>query len=156
MAELCFTLPDIAATKNLGAAIAGRLNAGDVVGLRGPLGAGKTTLARAVIESLCGETDTPSPTYALVEPYAARDFTLSHFDLYRLKKADEIWELGLDEALSGVCLVEWPERAAALLPTDMLMVDLSLDGRLRRAVIRADGEWSFRLLGLNPAEGSKA
>lgn len=149
MPEFLFTLADIDATKNLGAAIARRLKAGDVVGLVGPLGAGKTTLARSVIETLCGKIEAPSPTFSLVESYEAGAFTLWHFDLYRLEKAEDVWELGLEDALAGVCLIEWPDRAAAVLPPDMLLIDLSLDGRERRAVIRSSGEWSRRLEGLN-------
>ncbi len=151
--ELCFPLPDEAATARLGAALATCLTAGDVVALSGPLGAGKTTLARAIIRRLTGRSEAPSPTYGLVETYETADFPLFHFDLYRLEKAEEIWELGFEEALEGVSLIEWPELIGRLLPAATLIVRLSIDGAGRRALVRGGEEWSSRLQTLNSAFG---
>ncbi|HEU0095401.1 MAG TPA: tRNA (adenosine(37)-N6)-threonylcarbamoyltransferase complex ATPase subunit type 1 TsaE, partial [Rhizomicrobium sp.] len=116
-------LPDLDATAHLGAAIAAGLRMGDVVALWGDLGAGKTTLARAILRALGVTEDVPSPTFTLVQSYDTSRFAVAHYDLYRLKSAREIRELGFDEALEdGVALVEWPERAPEALPPDALHV----------------------------------
>jgi tRNA threonylcarbamoyl adenosine modification protein YjeE len=128
-------LPDLDATARLGAAIAAGLQAGDVVALWGDLGAGKTTLARAILRALGVTEDVPSPTFTLVQGYDTARFTVSHYDLYRLKSAREMRELGFNEALEdGVALVEWPERAPEALPPDTLHVRLApaLTGRTAR------------------------
>ncbi len=99
---------------------AAHLAQGDVVALYGPLGAGKSVFARALIRALMGQPDliVPSPTFTLVQTYEASIGTLWHFDLYRLKNPEEIWELGWEEALhNGIVLIEWPEHAGAFLPT---------------------------------------
>jgi tRNA threonylcarbamoyladenosine biosynthesis protein TsaE len=142
-------LPDEAATRTLGARLGRLLRAGDVVALSGPLGAGKTTLARAAIEAASGRTEAPSPTFGLVETYEAPGFTLWHFDLYRLEKAEEVWELGLEEALDGgALLIEWPERIATLLPPEALLIRLTPETAGRRALVRGGEEWSARIEGL--------
>jgi tRNA threonylcarbamoyladenosine biosynthesis protein TsaE len=130
-----FDLPDLGATARLGAAIATGLQAGDVVALWGDLGAGKTTLARAILRALGVTEDVPSPTFTLVQGYDTARFPVAHYDLYRLKNAREMRELGFDEALEdGVALVEWPERAPEALPPDALHVRLApaLTGRTAR------------------------
>jgi tRNA threonylcarbamoyl adenosine modification protein YjeE len=130
-----WTLPDLDATARLGVAIAAGLQAGDVVALWGDLGAGKTTLARAILRALGVSEDVPSPTFTLVQGYDTARFPVSHYDLYRLKSAAEMRELGFDDALEdGVALVEWPERAPEALPPDALHVRLSpaLAGRTAR------------------------
>jgi tRNA threonylcarbamoyl adenosine modification protein YjeE len=129
-----FPLPDLAATQALGQLVAARLGPGRVVALWGDLGAGKTTLARAILAAL-GVTDTvPSPTFTLVQSYDAGALPVSHFDLYRLKSPAELDELGWDELLdSGAALVEWPERAGARLPPGTLHVRLELADGSRRA-----------------------
>ncbi|MDZ7629585.1 MAG: tRNA (adenosine(37)-N6)-threonylcarbamoyltransferase complex ATPase subunit type 1 TsaE [Parvularculaceae bacterium] len=147
--ELTCSLPTEDATKALGASLAPRLRAGDVIALSGPLGAGKTSLARAIIGALTGRDDAPSPTFGLVETYETQGFTLWHFDLYRLEKAEDVFELGLEEALDGgVLLIEWPERIAALLPAETLLVRLSETATGRQALVRGSEEWSARLQGL--------
>lgn len=149
--EFSVSLPDEDATARFGEALAPLLRAGDVIALSGPLGAGKTTIARALIGALTGRAEAPSPTFTLVELYETDAFTLSHFDLYRLEKAEEVWELGLEEALDGVSLIEWPERIEGLLPESSLVIRLTMDGGGRRALVRGGGEWPARLKSLNPA-----
>lgn len=128
-------LADEQATSTFGADIAAALRAGDVVALKGDLGAGKTTLARAIIRALAAEPelDVPSPTFTLVQTYEAR-IPVAHFDLYRLGSPAELDELGLTEAADGVALVEWPERAGDRLPADAVEIELTHrgDGRLAR------------------------
>jgi tRNA threonylcarbamoyladenosine biosynthesis protein TsaE len=142
-------LPDESATRALGAQLGALLRAGDVIALSGPLGAGKTTLARAAIGALTGRAEAPSPTFGLVETYEAPGFTLWHFDLYRLEKAEEVWELGLEEALDGgAVLIEWPERIASLLPPETLLIRLEPETGGRRALVRGGEEWSARMTGL--------
>ncbi len=148
--ERIFHLPDEAATGRLGEALGRLLRAGDVVALSGPLGAGKTTLARAAIKALTGRPDAPSPTFGLVETYAAPGFTLWHFDLYRLEKAEDVFELGLEDALDGgALLIEWAERIAPMLPAATLVISLSGTalsgiGGPREALVRGGEEWSSR------------
>ena len=121
------SLPDLDATTRLGAAIARVLHTGDCVALWGDLGAGKTTLARSILQALGVTEDVPSPTFTIVQRYDTPNLVVNHYDLYRLKNAREMAELGLDEALEdGAVLVEWPERAPEALPTDALHVRLSL------------------------------
>lgn len=103
------------------------LHSRDVILLKGDLGAGKSTFARALIKALCGEeTEVPSPTFTLVQTYEAPLFTLWHFDLYRLKEPQEIYELGIEEAFrSGVSLIEWPERLGSLRQGNCLEVEFN-------------------------------
>ena len=134
-------LPDLAATAALGAAIAARLERGDTVLLQGDLGSGKTTLARAILTALGVQEAVPSPTFTLVQAYDTPRLTVSHYDLYRLKRAEEMDELGLDEALEdGAALIEWPERAKDRLPSDALVVHLSAEAE-RRAVLEGPAQW---------------
>ena len=138
--HLTLDLPDTAATDRLGRALAGRLGAGDVVGLEGPVGAGKTHLARAAIRAAQAAAgtppeDVPSPTYTLVQTYRAGNLEIWHADLYRLSAPDEAWELGLEEAFdTALCLIEWPDRMGGL-PGGALTVALeaSVGGTARRA-----------------------
>jgi tRNA threonylcarbamoyladenosine biosynthesis protein TsaE len=121
-----FALPDQDATERLGRAVAERLRSGEAVCLFGPLGAGKSTLARALVRALAGEDEeVPSPTFTLVQTYDGPNFPLAHFDLYRLKSPDEAYEIGLDEALQdGAVIIEWPERLDGALPRDRLDIRL--------------------------------
>jgi len=139
-------LANTAATTRLGAAIAKTLAPGDAVCLSGPLGAGKSALARGLIRALAPEAgDVPSPTFTLVQFYAGRGFEIAHFDLYRLNRAEEAFEIGLDEALrEGAAVIEWPERLGDLLPADRLAVTLQIEGVARRARIKAHGAWEGR------------
>ena len=147
-AEGDFRLDREADTRRLGAAIARELKTGEAVCLSGPLGAGKSTLARALIQALTGEaTEAPSPTFTLVQTYAGRRFPLAHFDLYRLNRPEEITELGLDEALDvGAAVIEWAEKLGHHLPADRLDVELQIDGEGRRARLTPHGAWQERPL----------
>lgn len=115
-------LPNIDATEALARRAAQHAGRGDVIALSGPLGAGKTTFARAFIREvaqLSGETvdEVPSPTFTLVQTYPFKRLAVWHFDLYRIGAPEEAWELGLEDALAeGVSLIEWPERLGRLLP----------------------------------------
>lgn len=150
-AELRVHLPDPDASDAFGRRLAGALHAGDVVLLAGPIGAGKSQVARAAIRSLLAragaeETDIPSPTYTLVQTYDAGEVEIWHADLYRLSAPDEVCELGLDLAFdSAICLVEWPDRLGDLTPPGALSIRLDPDraGEGRIATLRpASDRWA--------------
>ena len=145
-AEGEFRLDHEADTARLGAAIAAELKRHEAVCLAGPLGAGKSTLARGLIQALTGEaTEVPSPTFTLVQTYATPRLALAHFDLYRLVKPEEVAELGLDEALDeGAAVIEWPEKLGRHLPHDRLDVELHINGEARRARLSPHGAWEDR------------
>jgi tRNA threonylcarbamoyladenosine biosynthesis protein TsaE len=100
-------------TAAAGAALARAARAGDVIALSGPLGVGKTALARGLIEELGHVGDVPSPSFAIVQPYEDLDPPVWHVDLYRIEDPSELDELGLDASVDAVLLVEWPERAGS-------------------------------------------
>ena len=147
-AEGEFRLNDEADTADLGQSIARVLQKGEAICLSGPLGAGKSVLARALVRALCpDEVEVPSPTFTLVQFYQAPHFPLAHFDLYRLANADEAFEIGLDEALKdGAAVIEWAERLGHHLPPDRLDIEISLDGESRRARLTPHGAWEERPL----------
>lgn len=130
-------LPDPEATDALGRKLAGLALPGDVVLLEGPIGAGKSSLARAFIRARLGEgEEVPSPTFTLVQVYEDHGTEIWHADLYRLTHPDEVWELGLDEAFqTAICLVEWPDRLGRHVPQGALHLRLEALGDGRRAVI---------------------
>jgi tRNA threonylcarbamoyladenosine biosynthesis protein TsaE len=142
-------LPTERDTIVLGAALARLLRPGDVLALHGPLGAGKTTLARGFITALTQvEEDVVSPTFTLVQVYDAEAAPIWHFDLYRLSHVQDVLELGWDEALSGgISVVEWPERLGALLPRNRLDVVLSSTPGTneRRAAVHGGAQWKDRI-----------
>lgn len=121
-------LPDDDATVAFGQELAGLLRPGDVVSLKGELGAGKSALARATIRALAGdpELEVPSPTFALVQPYDTPRGPVLHADLYRLGHPDEADELGLLDNPHGFVLVEWAERAPHLAATATFVIALSI------------------------------
>jgi tRNA threonylcarbamoyl adenosine modification protein YjeE len=134
----------------LGEQLAFAARRGDLFALSGDLGAGKTTLARAIIQALTGNKgeEIPSPTFTLVQNYVTPRMPVAHLDLYRLRTPSELEELGLDVALkNGIAIVEWPEQAGDLLPPDRLDVRLDDDagGASRRVTLTAHGDWATRL-----------
>ena len=145
-------LADEAATARLGAVIARALRSGEAVCLSGPLGAGKSTLARALVRTLTTpDEDVPSPTFTLVQFYDGAGLKVAHFDLYRLSSPDEAYEIGLGEALDdGAAVIEWPERLEGQLPPDRLDVEIALvseDGG-RRVRLTPHGAWEGRRIEL--------
>ena len=141
-------LPDLAATAALGAALAGLARPGDALLLGGPLGAGKTTLARAFLRAATGAAAlvVPSPSYTLVQSYETRLGTVHHFDLWRLEGPAELAELGWEQGLADIVLVEWPERLGAQRPACALEIALTITGEGSREA-RLEG-WPDRLASL--------
>lgn len=139
-------LDDEAASAALGAALARLVRPGDVITLAGPLGAGKTVIARGLIAALGQRGDIPSPSFALVQPYDQLDPPLWHADLYRLDKPADLIELGLDTIRhEGVLLVEWPDRAGIGAWPDALGLSLAVDGDgLRRLTAIVPPGWEER------------
>lgn len=134
----------------LAAELAAIVRPGDLIALTGPLGAGKTTLARALIRVLCANPheDVPSPTFTLVQTYEHARLPVWHFDLYRIERADEVFELGFEEAESqGLSLVEWPERMEDYLPGERLDICIDDEGgaESRHAVLSGHEGWTPRL-----------
>ena len=138
-------------TRRLGERLAAHLRVGDCVFLLGDLGAGKTSLARGVIEALTGETDAPSPTYTIVQTYETdAGEELLHADLYRIEDESEIEEIGLEEAFDqAICLIEWPDRLGRLAPPDRLELDIRRedgdDPEKRSVRITGRGKWESRV-----------
>ncbi|WP_306422228.1 tRNA (adenosine(37)-N6)-threonylcarbamoyltransferase complex ATPase subunit type 1 TsaE [Geminicoccus harenae] len=142
-------LADLAATHAFAARLGRLLRKGDLVGLSGDLGAGKSELARAAIRALAGaEIEVPSPTFTLLQLYDLPGLLVGHADLYRLGDPDEVVTLGLDEVLrDGALLVEWPEHGGDRLPGEKLLLALAETDRPngRRLTITAGPGWADRL-----------
>jgi tRNA threonylcarbamoyladenosine biosynthesis protein TsaE len=140
-------LEDESQTATLGARLADIARPGDVITLSGPLGVGKTALARGFIAALGHQGDVPSPSFAIVQPYDDLDPRVWHVDLYRIEQPSEIGELGLDSAADAVLLVEWPERAGPNPWPEALALSLEFgagDERILTAKVPPswDGRWS--------------
>src|SRR5438270_13036424 len=139
------TLEDEQATARLGASLAARARAGDVITLSGPLGVGKTALARGLLAALGHAGEVPSPTFAIVQPYGEIDPPVWHVDLYRIEEPSEIEELGLDSAGDAVLLVEWPERAGESAWPDALQLTLDFaEAGARRLTAKVPPSWEGR------------
>ena len=138
-------LEDEQATLRLGKTLAGALRPGDVIKLSGPLGVGKTALARGVLEGLGHRGEVPSPSFAIVQPYEELDPPVWHVDLFRIEDRSEFDELGLEAADEGVLLVEWPERAgASAWPQALgLTLDFATSGA-RRLTAEVPASWQSR------------
>ncbi|MEL6794509.1 MAG: tRNA (adenosine(37)-N6)-threonylcarbamoyltransferase complex ATPase subunit type 1 TsaE [Pseudomonadota bacterium] len=152
-------LADDTETRCLGVALAGALGPGDAVLLSGDLGAGKTTLARALIRAAIPEVgETPSPTFTLVQTYDGPT-QIWHADLYRLSDPSELIELGLEEAFdAAICIVEWPDRLGAFAPPRHLTIDLGFAGEDgREAAWRCVGDgWADVAAALDARRGPAA
>ncbi len=141
-------LPDLAATTAFGTAIAARLRAGDVVALSGGLGAGKTTLARAIIAALGHQGEVPSPSFAIIETYDPPSVRLPlvHADFYRLERAAEAEELGLDHYREGAALLaEWPDQVGGFAhEPGCLSICLETAETGRMAIVEPGPDWLGR------------
>jgi tRNA threonylcarbamoyladenosine biosynthesis protein TsaE len=144
-------LPDLAATERLGAQLAALLRPPLLIGLRGDLGAGKTSLVRAIIQTRLPGTRVKSPTFTLLESYELPDGVLHHLDLYRMESPEQLRQLGLDELLApdALVLVEWPEQGMGVLPAldlDLELVHVGLARSLRLDGLSALGQGVERSL----------
>ncbi len=142
-------LPDLEAMERYGTRIASRLRPGDVVALHGGLGAGKTTLARAIVAALGHEGEVPSPTFTIVETYdpPATRLPLVHADFYRLEDPSEAEEIGLDDYRYGAALIaEWPEKAGGFAhEAACLSITLENADEGRKAIVEAGDDWLERM-----------
>ena len=138
-------LKDEEATLAAGARLAAAARGGDVITLSGPLGVGKTELARGFIAALGHRGEVPSPSFAIVQPYEDLELPVWHVDLYRIEEPSEIDELGLDSAVDAVLLVEWPERAGEAAWPDALALslDFAQDGE-RILTAKVPPSWEGR------------
>jgi len=142
-------LPDVAATDSLAARLVAILPAdkrGLLVLLQGELGAGKSTLARAMLHNMGYSGSVPSPTYTLVEPYEFPGFTLFHVDLYRLSGTEELDYLGWDDLGEGLILLEWPERVPQLVQQADIHVQLDYAGSGRLATLQGLSDRGVQML----------
>ena len=142
-----FTSENESQTIELAKKLARITKIGDVWALNGTLGVGKTVFARAFIQELSNATEVPSPTFTLLQTYATPEFDIYHYDLYRLEKPSDVFELDVEEAFySGVSLVEWPEKMGRFLPRDVWVVNFESEGDLRKITIASlDEEKNERL-----------
>lgn len=142
-------LPDLAAIAVFGARIAARLRLGDVAALKGELGSGKTTLARAIIAALGYPGEVPSPTFTIIETYDAPPLRLPvvHADFYRLKSPHEVAEIGLDDYREGAALIaEWPDHAGGFAHEPAcLSISLETAGQGRIATVKPGSDWLGRM-----------
>ena len=143
------SLSDAPATRELGARLAALRPSGSVILLRGPLGAGKTTLVEGFVSALGGGRSA-SPTFVLAHHYLTPALPVWHLDLYRLEDPRDVEDLDLAQYMpaDGVTLVEWPERAARSWPADRIEIDLRIDGHSRHARIEGFGRFADRVRAL--------
>jgi tRNA threonylcarbamoyladenosine biosynthesis protein TsaE len=144
-----FSLPEPGATDAFAERLVDALGdrpAGWLIALKGELGAGKSTLARAMLRAYGHDGAVPSPTYTLIEPYSFPGFDAYHVDLYRIADPEELDYLGWSDLSDGLCLVEWPERAPGLEARADLVIELSYAGEGRAAALRAGSDRGAELL----------
>jgi tRNA threonylcarbamoyladenosine biosynthesis protein TsaE len=135
------------ATRAFGARLATSVEPGDVITLSGPLGVGKTALARGLLEALGHSGEVPSPSFAIVQPYEELDLPVWHVDLFRIEDPSELDELGLEAADEGLLLVEWPERARPSSWPQALGLTLEFaEGGARRLTAEVPASWQARWL----------
>ena len=142
------TVPDEIGTKALAHIVAALARPHDVITLTGPLGAGKTAFARGFISACGGDGEVPSPTFTLVQIYETPNATIYHFDLYRLDRPDDAFEIGIEDAFAdGISLIEWPERLGRYLPAERLDIDLRQGATETERLIEfiATAGWAQRL-----------
>ena len=145
---LVIDLADEAATAALAARLAAVARPADIIALKGELGVGKTAFARAFIRARGNEDEVPSPTFTLVQVYNVGPTAIWHFDLYRIRAPEDAWELGIEDAfISGISLIEWPERLGPLLPERRLEITFSFGDRPceRHVSLDPGKEWQARL-----------
>ena len=143
---------NLAETEQLARRIAAHLRVGDAIALVGELGAGKTTLARAVLRALGVKGEVPSPSFTLVQEYETPGLRIAHCDFYRVVQPSELDEIGLEDALAtGAAMIEWPERASGRIPPDALVIRIGVVGESERSMqLAGPKRWACLL------EGGKA
>jgi tRNA threonylcarbamoyladenosine biosynthesis protein TsaE len=138
-------LADEQATEALGRLLARAARAGDVITMSGPLGVGKTALARGFLGALGHEGEAPSPSFAIVQPYEELEPPVWHVDLFRINDVGELEELGLEAAADGVLLIEWPEKAGGQAWPQALGLTLEFaEGNARRLTAKVPPSWQSR------------
>ena len=131
-------------TISLAEKIAEKAKKGDIFALYGTLGMGKSVFARAFIQKLCGVEDVPSPTFTLLQTYSCQKGDIYHYDLYRLKHPDEVFELGIEDAIyNGISLIEWPEKMGGYLPKDVFKVNIVPYSNGRKIIIQTLSDDKF-------------
>lgn len=120
---------------------------GDIFALYGTLGAGKSVFSRYFVKKLSNVFDVPSPTFTLLQTYETPNFDIYHYDMYRLKKPEEAYELDIEEAFyNGVSLIEWPEKIAPLLPRDIWKITISIHETFRLFEIEISSDEKYQRL----------
>ncbi len=150
--KIVFSIADEAETFALAKRIAPLLKAGDVIALNGDLGAGKTTFSRALIQTLLDNPnlDVTSPTFTLVQTYESPNFPIWHYDMYRIEDETELDELGFEDTIDGLAIIEWPIRMGDQLPSYRLDIQIDFTNTGRSISLIGHGEeWNTRLAKLS-------